>query len=123
MVQTNNWGTIIKDNVPILPYIQQFDNLHAEGNSEWVGRHHTHASESGRCLKVNAEKHTFNCYNCGVGGSVIDYEMDRLGVGFREACESIAEQRDLQLPIGDQSPAEREAYQAQRKQDIDTLSL
>ena len=123
MVQTNNWGTVIKDNVPILPYIQQFDNLHAEGNSEWVGGHHTHASESGRCLKVNAEKHTFNCYNCGVGGSVIDYEMDRLGVGFREACESIAEQKDLELPIGDRSPAEREAYQAQRKQDIDTLSL
>ena len=122
-MKKENWRDFIINNVPIVPYIERYETLDQAGN-EQVGSHSTHTSNSGRCLKVNAEKGTFNCFNCGAKGSVIDYEMCRLGgVGFAEACESLAEIRGLELPMGDWSPAEREAYQAKRKQDTDTLSL
>ena len=121
-MKTEKWGDFIKQNVAIVDYVSRFETLHAEGN-EFVGSHSTHDSTSGRCLKANADKAIFNCFSCGAKGSVIDYEMDRLSVDFVEACESIAETMGLELPTGDWSPEERQAYQVKRKQDTDTLSL
>ena len=117
------WGDFIVENVPIVQYIGRYDRLHEEGNHEFVGAHHTHTSRSGRCLKVNQDKRTSICNNCGMRGSVINYEMDRLGLGFREACESIADIVGLELPMDDWTPEKRQAYQAKRKQDTDTLTL
>ena len=121
-IQTS-WGDFVKNNVPILPYIQRFETLNGESHNEFGGGHSTHTSKNNQCFKVNTEKSTFYCFNCGAKGSVIDYEMDRLGVGFSEACESIAETMGLELPTGNWSAEERKAYQVKRKQDIDTLSL
>ena len=121
-MKIEKWGDFIKENVAIADYVARFETLHEEGN-DFTGGHSTHESRSGRCLKVNQAEGIFHCFNCGAGGSVIDYEMNRIGVDFREACESIAEIMGLELPIGDWSLEERKAYQAQRKQDTDTLSL
>lgn len=121
-MKNENWGDYIRSNVAIVDYVSRFETLNEEGN-EFVGSHSTHGSTSGRCLNVNNDKGIFNCFNCGAKGSVIDYEMDRLGVDFIEACESIAETIHLKLPIGDWTLEERNAYQVRRKEDIDTLSL
>ena len=117
-----NWGDYIKSNVLIGSYISRFEDLRDEGN-RLVGSHSTHQSKGGRCFNVDDEAGVFNCFNCGAGGSVIDYEMDRLGVDFVGACESIADMEDLDLPMGEWSEADREAYQTRRKQDTDTLTL
>ena len=122
-MKTENWGDYIKDNVAIVNYVSRFETLHEERNGEHVGGHSTHNSKSGRCLKINADKGVFNCYHCGVSGSVIDYEIDRSGVDFVEACEIIAGITRLELPVGNWSPEERQAYQVKRKQDTDTLLL
>ena len=122
-MKTEKWGEFIINNVPIVPFVSRFETLNEESNNEHVGGHSTHTSTSGRCVKVNELKGLFNCYSCGAGGSVINYEMDRLGIGFREACESIAESMGLELPTGDWSQEEREAYKAKRKQDTNTLPL
>ena len=125
-MKIEKWGDFIKENVAIVDYVSRFETLREEGN-EFTGSHSSNirhkVSSSGRCLKVNQADGIFNCFSCGAKGSVIDYEMDRIGVDFREACESIAEIMGLELPTGDGSPEEREAYQAKRKQDTDTLSL
>ena len=122
-MKTKNWGDFIIKNVPTVPYVQRYERLNEESNNEFVGAHSTHTSKSGRCLKVNNENNLFHCFHCSAGGTVIGYEMDRLGVGFREACESIAETMGLELPMGDWKPEEREAYRVRRIQDTDTLTL
>ena len=121
-MKKENWGDYIKENVSIVDYVSRFETLHEEGK-EHTGSHNHKESKSGRCLKVNNDKGIFNCFNCGAKGSVIDYEMDRLGIDFVEACESIADIMGLELPTGDWSQEDRQAYQVRRKQDKNTLSL
>ena len=122
-MKTENWGDFITKNVPIVPYVQRYEKLNEEGNNEFVGAHSTHTSKSSRCLKVNNENNLFHCFHCSAGGTVIEYEMDRLGVEFREACESIAETMGLELPMGAWKPEEREAYRVRRIQDTETLTF
>ena len=124
MAKQSAWGDFIIDKVSIKAYIELYDPLTERAKSgEYNGAHRTHTSKNQRCLTVNEAKGVFRCYHCNARGSVINYEMDRSGVDFREACETIANQMGLTLPTDDWTPEERKAYQAQKKQDADTLPL
>lgn len=46
-------------------------------------------SEKSPSFTVNAEKQMFYCFGCGASGDAVRFVVDHLGVGFREAVESI----------------------------------
>ncbi len=42
-------------------------------------------------LSFNVRKNTFRCFVCGASGGTIDLVMRYLGIGFREACQWLAQ--------------------------------
>ena len=98
----------VKDVVPIELHIQKYESdLHAEGNS-LIGSHHTHHSKGGRCLHIDLAENRFNCLHagCDAGGSVIDYEADRLKIDIYAAVESLADAYNIDIP--NETPEQRE---------------
>lgn len=92
-----------KAKIDIRKHIEQYEELDADGH----GSHHKHQSKGGRCLHVNESEQLFNCFHCNAGGSVIDYEMDRLDLDPTDhytAVESLASQYNLPLPTDRSQP-------------------
>lgn len=48
--------------------------------------------DSSPSLVLNSVKGTFRCYGCGAGGSVVDWVMERDGLGLFEAIDQLAEE-------------------------------
>lgn len=42
-------------------------------------------------LSLNVRRNTFRCFVCGASGGTIDLVMRHLGIGFREACQWLAQ--------------------------------
>ena len=113
----------VKDVVPIGLHIQKYEiDLRNEGNS-LIGSHHTHASKGGRCLHVDLSENRFNCLHagCDAGGSVIDYEADRLGVDIYAAAESLADTYNVN--ITNDTPEQREQRKLERDKRIPVQDL
>lgn len=73
----------LKDSIDILEHISEHTDLKRVG-SEWRGPCPIHGGD-GDNLAVNPSKRVYKCHTCGSGGSVIDFEMERLGMEYREA--------------------------------------
>ena len=87
--------------------LQKLRDLPIEGVAERLGlevaRHKAlcpfhddhHAS-----LSFSPSRNTYRCFACGAHGGVIDLVMNRLGKGFREACEWLGATPSPSLPEG-----------------------
>lgn len=76
----------IKQNVSLLRLAEsQGHALKREGN-DYVMCCPFH-EESTASMKITPDKNLFNCFGCGVGGSVIDWVIKTQGVSFRHAVE------------------------------------
>jgi len=51
-------------------------------------------------LQVNAERQTFRCWVCDIGGDVFNFVMRMEKVEFREALEQLADRAGIQIPRG-----------------------
>lgn len=52
-------------------------------------------------LHFNTDKNTWKCYVCNKGGSVISLVMEKLGVGFVDACKWLADKFNIIIPEDD----------------------
>jgi DNA primase len=56
-------------------------------------------------LQVNAERQSFKCWVCDIGGDVFSFVMKAEGIEFREALEMLAERAGIPLRPPAQSPS------------------
>lgn len=49
-------------------------------------------------LHFNTDKNTWKCYVCNKGGGVINLVMEKLGIGFVDACKWLADQNNIIIP-------------------------
>ena len=54
-------------------------------------------NDSKPSLQVNAERQSWRCWVCGIGGDVFSFVMRREGVEFREALELLADKANIQI--------------------------
>lgn len=52
-------------------------------------------------LHFNTNKNTWKCYVCNKGGGVINLVMEKLGIGFIDACKWLADQFNIIIPEDD----------------------
>lgn len=52
-------------------------------------------------LHFNTDKNTWKCYVCNKGGNVINLVMEKLGVGFVDACKWLADKFNVIIPEDD----------------------
>ena len=125
MYSTENWGDFIKDKVTLSEHIQKFETLKDNGNGKWRGAHTSqgHSNDDNTRLSVDDNDGLYNCFSCRESGSIIDWEMNRLNCDFIEACESIAQQYQLELPKQNWSPEQKAAYNRQREINTSTKEL
>lgn len=55
-------------------------------------------NDSHPSLHFNTDKNTWKCYVCNKGGGVINLVMEKLNVGFVDACKWLADQFDIIIP-------------------------
>lgn len=96
------------------------DVLEQEGASlKRVGREYiTHCiwhDDKNPSLTVSDEKGFTFCHVCREGGDIIHYVQSKLGLSFRDACERIAANNNIQLIYKDENSAEA----LERKKQID----
>ena len=113
----NKWDTI-KEVIPADTHIQKYEtDLKPEGQS-LVGSHHKHDSEGKRCFHLDREKQVFYCFHCGAGGSIVDYEADRLNITPTNALLALADEYSVDLPS--ETPETKERRE-QREQQLKKL--
>ncbi|MGY8769087.1 MAG: DNA primase [Pirellulales bacterium] len=56
-------------------------------------------NDSKPSLQVNAERQSWRCWVCGIGGDVFSFVMRREGVDFREALELLADKANIQIKL------------------------
>lgn len=67
------------------------------GGREYVGLCPFH-DDHNPSMHVYADRQTFRCWVCNVGGDCFTYVMEEAKVGFREALEMLAQRANLPLP-------------------------
>ena len=55
-------------------------------------------NDSHPSLHFNTDKNTWKCYVCNKGGGVIDLVMEKLEIGFVDACKWLADQFNIIIP-------------------------
>ena len=50
-----------------------------------------HAGDKSPSLRIYPDQNRWHCFGCSAGGTVIDWQMQMDGVGFRQAIQSLAE--------------------------------
>lgn len=117
MVERNSEVQAILDKIDIVRHIEQYETLKREGN-RYMGSHNHAESKGKRCLMVKRDTQSWFCWHCNDegnscdGGSVIDYELSRLGCEFQEAVESVCQQYGIDYP--NLTPEQREQIQRDR---------
>lgn len=93
----------ILDKIDIVTHIERYETLKLEGN-RYMGSHNHSDSKGNRCMAVYPDTQSWFCWHCNDdgnscdGGSVIDYDLSRLGCGFQEAVESVCQQHGIDHP-------------------------
>ena len=52
-------------------------------------------------LHFNTDKNTWKCYVCDKGGGVINLVMEKLGIGFVDACKWLSDKFNINIPEDD----------------------
>ena len=88
----------VRDAVDIVEVVGSYIGLRRQGKA-MVGLCPWH-DDSRPSLQVNAERQTFRCWVCDVGGDVFNFVMRMERVEFREALEQLADRAGISLPRG-----------------------
>ncbi|MDD1475279.1 CHC2 zinc finger domain-containing protein, partial [Dolichospermum sp. ST_sed4] len=67
-----------------------------------------HTSQSGRCFNVNIDKNYYHCFNCGIGGDVIDLVELVQNCTFTEALKWFKENYNLDFKIHESTAVRKE---------------
>ena len=86
----------IREAIDIVELVSRYIPLRRSGQN-YVGRCPWH-DDSRPSLQVNANRQSFKCWVCDIGGDVFAFVMKVENVGFREALEILADQAGIQLP-------------------------
>ena len=86
----------IRDAIDIVELVSRYIPLRRSGQN-YVGRCPWH-DDSRPSLQVNANRQSFKCWVCNIGGDVFAFVMQVENVGFREALEILADQAGIPLP-------------------------
>ncbi|MDD7362733.1 MAG: DNA primase [Peptoniphilus sp.] len=98
----------VKRESDIVEVIGRYTKLEKKGRS-YMGLCPFH-SEKTPSFSVQPEKGYYHCFGCGVGGDVINFLMEKEGLGFIEAVEKLAESLNIEL-----KPAYRNDKTEQKK--------
>jgi len=93
---TENQLNTLKSEVSLVRLIEnQGYKIHKEGKDHKMNcPFHDDATPS---LKISNTKNLFNCFGCGVSGTVIDWVMKTQGLSFRHACEILMNDAGMSL--------------------------
>ena len=58
-------------------------------------------NDSHPSLHFNTDKNSWKCYVCNKGGGVINLVMEKLEIGFVDACNWLADQFTITIPEDD----------------------
>src|SRR5881394_98903 len=83
----------IRDATDIVEYIGGFVKLRKRGKN-YLGLCPFH-QEKTPSFNVSADRQTYHCFGCGVGGNVITFIMERDKVAFPEAIRLLAERAGI----------------------------
>ena len=86
----------IRDATDIVELVGRYIPLQRQGRN-YVGRCPWH-DDTRPSLQVNAERQTFKCWVCDIGGDVFAFVMKIENVEFREALEILADKAGITLP-------------------------
>jgi DNA primase len=86
---------LIKDRLNIIDVISPYAELHKSGR-HFVARCPFH-SEKSPSFHVSAERGTFHCFGCGVGGDMFTFIQMIDGVDFKESLRVLAEKANVEL--------------------------
>lgn len=85
----------VRQSVDIVDLVGSYVQLRRQGRN-YVGICPWH-DDSRPSLQVNAERQSFKCWVCDVGGDVFSFVMKAEGLEFREALEMLAERAGIPL--------------------------
>ncbi|MDR1382643.1 MAG: toprim domain-containing protein [Planctomycetaceae bacterium] len=86
----------VRDATDIVELVSRYIPLRRSGQN-YVGRCPWH-DDSRPSLQVNANRQSFKCWVCNIGGDVFSFVMQMENVDFREALEILADQAGIELP-------------------------
>ncbi|MCL2117679.1 MAG: CHC2 zinc finger domain-containing protein [Planctomycetaceae bacterium] len=86
----------VRDAIDMVELVSRYIPLRRSGQN-YVGRCPWH-DDTRPSLQVNANRQTFKCWVCNIGGDVFSFVMQIENVDFREALEILADQAGVQLP-------------------------
>ena len=86
----------IREATDIVELVEHYIPLRRQGRN-YVGRCPWH-DDTRPSLQVNAERQTFKCWVCDIGGDVFAFVMKIENVDFREALQILADRTGIALP-------------------------
>ena len=127
MSNETNACAFVKDKVSLTEFIER----HEEVKSGRAAHSVAHESVSKNALHIDESNGRFFCHSCGAKGSVIDYEISRIGgdpkneEDVMRAVKSIAEQENLTLPEGGKplTPEDKERIEKRREEKASVQGL
>lgn len=106
--------SLIKQRVPLLPYLQRFLQLRRSG-ARWVALCPFHQEKS-PSFTVNEEENLFYCFGCQASGDIFTFYQRYYGVDFLDALIALAEEARVELHT-----TERHAVRNTEKQTIHAI--
>ncbi|MDR1959862.1 MAG: toprim domain-containing protein [Planctomycetaceae bacterium] len=85
----------VRDAVDIVEFVSRYIPLRRSGR-HYVGKCPWH-DDSRPSLQVNAERQSYKCWVCNLGGDIFSFVMQMEGVEFREALEILADHAGIPL--------------------------
>ncbi|MCL2347413.1 MAG: CHC2 zinc finger domain-containing protein [Planctomycetaceae bacterium] len=86
----------VREAIDIVELVSRYIPLRRSGRN-YVGRCPWH-DDSRPSLQVNADRQSYKCWVCNIGGDVFSFVMQIENVNFREALEILADQAGIVLP-------------------------
>ncbi len=87
----------IRDAIDIVDLVERYVPLHRQG-ANFVGRCPWH-DDSRPSLQVNAQRQTFKCWVCNIGGDVFSFVMKMENVDFKESMQILADMAGIELIV------------------------
>lgn len=96
----------VKKESDIVEWIGRYTKLEKKGRN-YMGLCPFH-SEKTPSFSVQPEKGYYHCFGCGAGGDIINFLMEKEGLGFIDAVEKLAESLHIELRPATKNPAVEE---------------
>jgi DNA primase len=107
----------VKDATDLVALIGQSVKLRKQG-SAWVGLCPFHSERSGS-FQVVGDRGFYHCFGCGKHGDALDWMVEREGLSFGEALETLAAQAGVPVPAQRVRPAKEIDLEARMRDVLD----